>query len=100
MPQAEHGRLPAPADEGDAAAVTEAAAALAKKAGLEDQVDEAVLKLLAFGARGELNPMAAMLGGIIGQEVRPPPPPHHPHQKTFWTNRQTRNTLRVLLAVY
>lgn len=32
-------------------------------------IDEDVLKLLAFGASGDLNPMAAMFGGIVGQEI-------------------------------
>jgi len=34
-----------------------------------DTLDETVIKRLAFTARGYLNPMAAMFGGIIGQEV-------------------------------
>ena len=32
-------------------------------------IDEQVLKLLALGASGDLSPMAAMFGGIVGQEV-------------------------------
>lgn len=67
--QTEHGRLPAPADTGDAAAIVEATTKLAEKMQLADQIDEEVLKQLSFGAQGELNPMAAMFGGIIGQEV-------------------------------
>lgn len=32
-------------------------------------LDEAVVRKLAHCATGELNPMAAMFGGIVGQEV-------------------------------
>lgn len=32
-------------------------------------IDEAVVRKLAHCATGELNPMAAMFGGIVGQEV-------------------------------
>lgn len=34
-----------------------------------EQVDEALLAKLAHGASTELGPMAAMFGGIVGQEV-------------------------------
>lgn len=66
--QAEHGRLPAPASEADASAVIAAAHKLSMAAG-NVSLDEHTLKLLAFSATGDLNPMAAMFGGIIGQEV-------------------------------
>ena len=33
------------------------------------EIDEDVLRLLAFGASADLNPMAAMFGGVVGQEV-------------------------------
>ncbi|KAK9154014.1 hypothetical protein Sjap_001494 [Stephania japonica] len=34
-----------------------------------DEIDEKLLRHFAFGARAVLNPMAAMFGGIVGQEV-------------------------------
>ncbi|KAI3921362.1 hypothetical protein MKW92_036436 [Papaver armeniacum] len=34
-----------------------------------EEVDKKILRHFAFGARAVLNPMAAMFGGIVGQEV-------------------------------
>ncbi|KAK9668516.1 hypothetical protein RND81_13G066100 [Saponaria officinalis] len=34
-----------------------------------DNIDQNLLRLFAFGAKAVLNPMAAMFGGIVGQEV-------------------------------
>lgn len=34
-----------------------------------DEIDEKLLHHFAFGARAVLNPMAAMFGGVVGQEV-------------------------------
>ncbi len=34
-----------------------------------EELNEGVLRTLAHCASGELNPMAAMFGGIVGQEV-------------------------------
>ncbi|KAK1421694.1 hypothetical protein QVD17_24240 [Tagetes erecta] len=39
------------------------------KDGKIDQLDEKTVRSFAFGARAVLNPMAAMFGGIVGQEV-------------------------------
>jgi hypothetical protein len=33
-------------------------------------IDADVLKVLAYTAAGELSPMAALFGGLVGQEVR------------------------------
>ncbi|MFS8000866.1 putative ubiquitin-activating enzyme [Helianthus anomalus] len=33
------------------------------------QVDEKIIRNFTFGARAVLNPMAAMFGDIVGQEV-------------------------------
>ena len=33
------------------------------------EVTESVVRTLAHCASGELNPMAAMFGGVVGQEV-------------------------------
>ncbi|XP_043697731.1 ubiquitin-activating enzyme E1 1-like isoform X2 [Telopea speciosissima] len=34
-----------------------------------DEIDQKLMRQFAFGARAVLNPMAAMFGGIVGQEV-------------------------------
>ncbi|KAK9812201.1 hypothetical protein WJX73_003893 [Symbiochloris irregularis] len=68
--QAEHKRLPKPYDAADADAVVAAAQKLNAKAGQgAEQLDEALLKKLAWTAAGELSPMAAVFGGIVGQET-------------------------------
>jgi hypothetical protein len=36
---------------------------------LQVELDEGVLRKLAATARAALNPMAAMFGGVVGQEV-------------------------------
>eukprot|EP01018_Ginkgo_biloba_P004737 Gb_01549 [translate_table: standard] len=65
------GRFPVPASFDDANEVV----ALAKTINetLDDQkldcVDENILRHFASGSRAVLNPMAAMFGGIVGQEV-------------------------------
>ncbi|KAG1679642.1 hypothetical protein FOA52_006159 [Chlamydomonas sp. UWO 241] len=72
--EAEHGHAPRPADKADAAALV----ALAKKIneGLAEAARadigegaEKVLALLAHCASGELNPISAMFGGVVGQEI-------------------------------
>lgn len=61
--------MPAPGSEADAAVLLEKAKLLNASAKASAEIDEEVLKLLSFGASGDLNPMAAMFGGIVGQEV-------------------------------
>ncbi len=66
-----HGRYPAPGHADERRATVE----LAKKinaASIEfklEVVDENVVSLLADGAMGELNPIAAYLGGMVAQEA-------------------------------
>ena len=67
--QAEKGRLPAPASEADAQLLIQMATAINAAAKQEAAMDENILRLLAFGASADLNPMAAMFGGVVGQEV-------------------------------
>ncbi len=68
--QAEAGRLPRPHNEKDA----EKLLALAEKANEaakdKAEIDADIVRKVAFTAAGELSPMAATLGGIVGQEVR------------------------------
>jgi len=66
------GRLPAPGSAEDAAKVVELAKGVNAKCpdGVkQEELDEAVLSKLALGATGELSPMAALFGGVVGQEV-------------------------------
>ena len=72
--QAEHGRSPRPADAADAAALTAAAEQLngglaAGSAARLEAVDGAVVGKLAHCAGAEVSPMAALFGGVVGQEV-------------------------------
>eukprot|EP00250_Pteridium_aquilinum_P004385 c14598_g1_i1 orf=229-3372(-) len=68
---AKFGRLPAPASEDDAASLLEFAKKINEGSGdlKLESIDEQVLKHFSDGARAVLNPMAAMFGGIVGQEV-------------------------------
>uniref|UniRef100_A0A0C9RTP6 E1 ubiquitin-activating enzyme n=1 Tax=Wollemia nobilis TaxID=56998 RepID=A0A0C9RTP6_9CONI len=67
----EYGRFPYPASEEDASRLMSLAKAINEASGDEklDAIDENVLKSFASGSRAVLNPMAAMLGGMVGQEV-------------------------------
>lgn len=55
--------MPRPRNEEDATALV----ALAKE--IDSEVDEKVLKELAYQATGDLSPMNAVLGGFVAQEV-------------------------------
>ena len=61
--------MPAPASEADAQLLIQMAKAINTAAKQEAAIDEDILRLLAFGASADLNPMAAMFGGVVGQEV-------------------------------
>ncbi|KAL7751063.1 E1 ubiquitin-activating protein [Sorochytrium milnesiophthora] len=67
--QAKHQRLPKPRNEADAEEVV----ALAKEvaAALDDkpELDDKLIKTFAYGAAGDLSPIAATLGGLVAQEV-------------------------------
>lgn len=67
----ELGRYPAPASEDDAQRLISVASNINETLGdgkLED-INSKLLRYFAFGSRAVLNPMAAMFGGIVGQEV-------------------------------
>jgi len=66
---AEHGALPAPSDAAAAGAVLELAKKLAADAGVEVEFSERLLANLASGSRGEIAPLTAFFGGVVGQEV-------------------------------
>jgi ubiquitin-activating enzyme E1 len=75
-------RAPSPGDAGEAAEVVEAALSLLVKEGIlsdpaaadagaaqKRKDTRALLMTIALGAAGQLNPMAAIFGGLVGQEV-------------------------------
>ena len=70
--EVQHGHAPRPANSTDASAfialVKEINACSPESQRLE-QLDEGVLTKMAHCAGGEINPMAAMFGGVVGQEV-------------------------------
>ncbi|KAI5070106.1 hypothetical protein GOP47_0014449 [Adiantum capillus-veneris] len=65
------GRLPAPASDDDAAKLLAFCKESNGEAGESklESIDEQILRHLSNGASAVLNPMAAMFGGIVGQEV-------------------------------
>ncbi|GLT26833.1 hypothetical protein SLA2020_018750 [Shorea laevis] len=67
----EVGRFPVAGSEEDAQKLISVAASINESLGegkLED-INPKLLRHFAFGSRAVLNPMAAMFGGIVGQEV-------------------------------
>lgn len=62
-------RLPKPMDEDDALTIIESSKAFAARQKLDVQFDEKLLRELSFQAQGDLNPMAALFGGLAAQEV-------------------------------
>ncbi|EON97536.1 putative ubiquitin-activating enzyme e1 1 protein [Phaeoacremonium minimum UCRPA7] len=64
-----HGRYPRPFNAEDATVVIASAQAFIKSEGLDVEVDEKVLTELSYQAMGDLNPMAALFGGLAAQEV-------------------------------
>lgn len=67
----ELGRLPVSGSDEDACKFISIACEINESLGNEDleDTDPKILRHFAFGARAVLNPMAAMFGGIVGQEV-------------------------------
>ncbi|KAF2306443.1 hypothetical protein GH714_018115 [Hevea brasiliensis] len=67
----ELGRFPVAGSEEDAQKLISLVASI--NGGLSDgrleEINQKILRHFAFGARAVLNPMAAMFGGIVGQEV-------------------------------
>ncbi|KAJ7376609.1 Ubiquitin-like modifier-activating enzyme 6 [Desmophyllum pertusum] len=66
----QYGRLPEIRSSSDATKLYELAKSLNEKAATKaDSLDEKLLLHLAFTSRGCFPPLAASLGGIVGQEV-------------------------------
>ncbi|KAI0132761.1 putative ubiquitin-protein ligase [Xylariales sp. AK1849] len=63
------GRLPRPMNDEDATVLIAAAKAFVEKEKLEVEMDEKLIKELSYQATGDLNPMAALFGGLTAQEV-------------------------------
>lgn len=64
------GQLPRPYNEEDATAVLKLVEHFNSQSQSKvDKIEEQVVRLASFTAAGDLNPMAAFFGGIIGQEV-------------------------------
>ena len=63
------GDLPRPHHDGDALEVFKHAGTVAVELNKEVDLDENLLRELSYGARGDLSPMAAFIGGLAAQEV-------------------------------
>lgn len=63
------GRLPRPMNEEDAAVVVASVKAFIQNEKLDLEIDEKLIKELSYQAQGDLNPMAALFGGLAAQEV-------------------------------
>ncbi len=72
LSQAEAGRLPRAHNEEDALKLVELAEKINEAAEDKAEIDADIVKKVAYTAAGELSPMAATLGGIVGQEVGQP----------------------------
>ncbi len=64
-----HDRLPRPMNEEDAAVVTASAKAFLEAEKIDIELDEKLITELSYQAQGDLNPMAALFGGLTAQEV-------------------------------
>lgn len=67
--EAHDGQLPLPHNDSDAQDVLETAKDLASSREEKVELDEKVIKELSYQARGDLNPLACLFGGIVAQEV-------------------------------
>ncbi|XP_010257066.2 PREDICTED: ubiquitin-activating enzyme E1 1 [Nelumbo nucifera] len=67
----EVGRFPIAGSEEDAQKLISVASKISESSGdgRVENIDQKLLRYFAFGSRAVLNPMAAMFGGIVGQEV-------------------------------
>jgi len=64
-----HGHLPRPHNGADADEVLQITKTINDKRGDKTDIDEKLIKELAYGATGDLSPMVAVLGGLVAQEV-------------------------------
>ncbi|KAJ2708175.1 E1 ubiquitin-activating protein [Coemansia sp. IMI 203386] len=66
---AHDGKLPRPGNDEDAAEVLRLANEINDKWSQKTELDAELLKKLSYQATGDLSPMAAVLGGLVAQEV-------------------------------
>jgi ubiquitin-activating enzyme E1 len=64
-----HGRYPKPRNEDDANEVFEKTKEMAENSEDKPELDEKLIKELAYESQGELSPMVAVFGGMAAQEV-------------------------------
>ena len=67
--EAHEGQLPRPRNESDAQEVLKISNELASSQEDKVELDEKIIKELSYQARGDLNPLATLFGGIVAQEV-------------------------------
>lgn len=67
--QEEHGRLPRPHNAEDAANLIKLAEKLNEQQANKIELEHSVIQQLSYNAEGDLSPMAALFGGIVGQEA-------------------------------
>ncbi|CAI2176207.1 9623_t:CDS:10 [Funneliformis geosporum] len=63
------GSLPRPHNEADAEEIVRLAKNINDQCEDKNELDDKLLKQLAYGAAGSLSPMVAVLGGLVAQEV-------------------------------
>ncbi|KAJ1727979.1 E1 ubiquitin-activating protein [Coemansia biformis] len=66
---AHDGRMPRPGNDEDADKVIQLANEINDKWSQKTELDEKLLRLLAYQATGDLSPMVAVFGGLVAQEV-------------------------------
>ncbi|KAI9143154.1 hypothetical protein BKA69DRAFT_1026824 [Paraphysoderma sedebokerense] len=66
---AKHGHLPRPRNEADATEVFKIATDLNNAMEDKAELNEKLIKTFAYGCAGDLTPMAAVIGGLVAQEV-------------------------------
>ena len=64
-----HKRVPRPRNDRDANEMLELVEELNRSREPMLEIDREFIRLFAYGARGDISPMASFIGGIVGQEV-------------------------------
>lgn len=64
-----HGRLPKPWNSEDASAFVTLAKSVAVDGGNDTEINADLLEIFAKVSNGDLNPINAIIGGVVGQEV-------------------------------
>ncbi|CAG8481622.1 2631_t:CDS:10 [Diversispora eburnea] len=64
-----HGSFPRPHHEGDAEEILQLTKDFNEQCEEKTEIDDKIIKQLAYGAAGDLSPMVAVIGGLVAQEV-------------------------------